>query len=87
MKDEPLDTAKMAKYTAELSLEFANIIINRERTKENHAAAVAALCDVAVIIACKLAGIEGAYNDIIPLAIAHGFQMVERNKEEMDLSE
>jgi hypothetical protein len=86
MKDEGLDTDKMVQYTMELSLEFAKIIIARERTKENHAAAVAALCDVAVIIACKLTGKETAYNDIIPMAIAHGFKMVERNKDIMEIS-
>lgn len=84
MKDEGLDKDKMHKYVMELSLEFAQVIIKRERSKENHCAAVAALCDVAVVIACRLAGREQAYNDIIPLAIAHGFQMVDRNKEVME---
>jgi acyl-coenzyme A thioesterase PaaI-like protein len=83
--DEPLDIEKMEKYSAELQLEFANIIINRERSKENHGAAVAALCDVAVLIACRLVGIETAYEEIIPMAIAHGFQMAKNNKKIMEL--
>ena len=82
---QPLDQEKMEKYTSELSMAFANVIISRERTKENHAAAVAALCDVAVLISCKLVGRQMAYEDIIPMAIAHGFKMFDSNKEQMNL--
>lgn len=75
MKEQtPLDTKKMEELVPKYAEEIVLLILAKENTKEVHAAYVAAMADVLTLIACKMCGFETA-QEIVPMAVAHGFKL------------
>jgi hypothetical protein len=74
MNNEPLDLEKIERLVPGYSIELAALVLSKPKDKETHAACVAAMADVLVLISCKMCGYEQA-QEIVPMAIAHGFKM------------
>lgn len=85
-ENEPLDKETMSMWAAVLSLEITELICKKERSKEMHAGAIAALADILVLISCKMCGYKTA-QEIVPMAIAHGFKIAAENPKLKELLE
>lgn len=71
---EPLDTDKMAELVPKYAEELVLLILSKGNSKEIHASYIAAMADVVTLMACKMCGYEMA-QEIVPMAIAHGFKL------------
>jgi hypothetical protein len=80
MKDKGLDPEKMQRYAIEFSLEIAQLILKKKKSKEMHAGMVAAMADILVLMCCRMVGTKMAYEEIVPMENAQGFQMAKGYK-------
>lgn len=86
-EDGPLDPDKMTNCALEFSLDLAKLILSKDRSREMQAGIVSALADVLVLMTCKMVGMKTAYEDIVPMAIAHGFAMAKNNAKIAEIEE